>query len=63
MAKPSRWSQWVVADSADPRIPMPWAVEGRVRNSSLGELDGMPGAIVSGSVGNGTKMPQHQPRL
>ncbi len=24
MAKPSRWAQWVVTESADPRIRMPW---------------------------------------
>lgn len=32
MAKPSRWSQWVITESANPQIPMPWAVAERVRN-------------------------------
>ncbi|WP_281279584.1 hypothetical protein [Pararhodobacter zhoushanensis] len=23
---PSRWTQWVISESANPRIPMPWAL-------------------------------------
>tara|TARA_R110002072_G_C7645262_1_gene508189 strand:- start:128 stop:328 length:201 start_codon:yes stop_codon:yes gene_type:complete len=33
MAKSSRWSQWVITESADPRLPLPWAVGGRVRKT------------------------------
>ncbi|MCL4676344.1 MAG: hypothetical protein KJZ59_10080 [Pararhodobacter sp.] len=48
MAKSSRWSQWVIAESADPRIQMPWAIashQGQVRRASFGEV---PGVIASG---------------
>ncbi|HPD90901.1 MAG TPA: hypothetical protein PLG62_00465 [Pararhodobacter sp.] len=32
MAKPSRWTQWVISESADPRVPMPWNRRAEVRH-------------------------------
>lgn len=34
MGKASRWSQWVIAESADPRIQLPWTAGERVRKST-----------------------------
>ena len=31
MANPSRWAQWVITESANPRIPMPWTLTGARR--------------------------------
>ena len=33
-AKP-RWTKWVAHESANPRLSMPWALNGRVRNSRV----------------------------
>lgn len=32
MANPSRWTRWVVTESADPRLPLPWTLTGARRN-------------------------------
>lgn len=32
MAKPSRWAQWVITESADPRLPLAWTLTGARRN-------------------------------
>ncbi|WP_323034634.1 hypothetical protein [Pararhodobacter sp.] len=34
MAKSSRWSQWVISESADPGIPLPWTLVERVREKA-----------------------------
>ena len=26
MTTPSRWAQWVIAESATPRVPLPWTL-------------------------------------
>jgi len=31
MAKSSRWSQWVIAESAKPRVPLAWTLVARNR--------------------------------
>jgi len=46
MARSSRWSQWVVTESADPRIQMPWALGDRVRNASR-RVNAMPMAAMA----------------
>ncbi|GAB1377592.1 hypothetical protein [Pararhodobacter aggregans] len=33
MAKPSRWMQWIVTDSADPQIPLAWTLRATLRQS------------------------------
>lgn len=42
MAKSSRWTQWVIAESANPRLPMPWAIDGRVRNGRVTRTAALP---------------------
>ena len=33
MAKtPSRWTRWVISESATPRLPMPWVLRRQRRN-------------------------------
>ena len=49
MAKSSRWSQWVITESADPRIQMPWAIGARVRNRARNARPDVPGVIASGA--------------
>ncbi|PVH29100.1 hypothetical protein [Pararhodobacter oceanensis] len=34
MSKASRWSQWVIAESADPRIQLPWTASERLRRDA-----------------------------
>lgn len=34
MGKSSRWSQWVISESTDPSIPMPWTLVDRARNAA-----------------------------
>ncbi|MCA2012655.1 hypothetical protein [Pararhodobacter sp. CCB-MM2] len=31
MAKSSRWMQWVIAESASARVPLPWVLRRRLR--------------------------------
>lgn len=44
MPKSSRWSQWVIAESAYPGIPMPWAVPGTARQKAVRTATAMPSA-------------------
>ncbi|WP_323021452.1 hypothetical protein [Pararhodobacter sp.] len=42
MAKPSRWMQWIVTDSADPQIPLAWTLRATRRLNRTLETAGEP---------------------
>ncbi len=59
MAKPSRWSQWVIAESGDSTFPMPWSVGDRVRKGTQRARAALPGSMVNGGILGGVAHHAH----
>lgn len=57
MATSSRWTRWVITESANPRIMMPWAVTGRVRHGT--GRAAVPAGMLATGLGAG--LPSLQP--
>lgn len=43
MAKSNRWTRWVLTESADPRVPLPWSRDLDLRHVAFQTVS--PGAM------------------
>jgi len=50
MAKSSRWSQWVIAESNDSTFPMPWAIGDRMRKGTHRARAALPSSASNGGL-------------